>query len=100
MDELLKSSESKEWPITVENKISGFMKSEDFSKLCDAIKCDPWRDPDRDSGGCDGVAWEITSYQDGVLYKTSGKLGYIYGHQNLETLVSLLPRDRKVYELN
>ena len=76
-----------------ENKqeISGLMKSEDFLKLCEAIKCDPWRDPNLDVEGCDGEAWEIEAYKNGIVAKTSGSLDYIYGHRILETIVSLLP---------
>ena len=56
--------------------------------------CEPWRDPTPDVYVCDGVAWEIESYnEDGSIDKSSGKLGYIYGHSVLETIVNLLPSD-------
>jgi hypothetical protein len=48
------------------------MESDDFSKLCEAIKIDPWRDPSLDVHACDGVAWELEAYrEDGSIEKTS-----------------------------
>ena len=70
----------------------GKMDKEAFSQLCEAIKREPWRDPSIDVHACDGAAWEIVSYnEDGQVDKTSGELDYIYGHEVLETIVSLLP---------
>ena len=81
-----------ERPKPVKKTVKGRMTGEAFSKLCDAIKCEPWRDPALDVSACDGVAWEIESYRkDGNIENTSGELDYIYGHRVLETIVSLLP---------
>lgn len=78
----------------VKRTVKGRMTDEDFSRICAAIKCEPWRDSVVDATACDGVAWEIQSYrEDGSIANTSGKLGYIYGHRVLETIVSLLPDD-------
>lgn len=86
-------------PKQVENKVAGAMKPDDFSKLCEVIKSDPWRDPTIDVHACDGVAWELEAYDmDGSLEKTSGTLGYIYGNRVLETIVSLLPQDGNPYD--
>ena len=86
-------------PKLVEKKVAGAMESDDFSKLCEAIKIDPWRDPTLDLYACDGVAWKLEAYRDdGSIEKTSGKLGYIYGDRVLETIVSLLPKDEKLYD--
>ena len=86
-------------PKLVEKKVTGAMEPDDFSKLCEAIKSDPWRDPTIDVHACDGVAWELEAYrEDGSIEKTSGKLGYIYGDRVLETIVSLLPQDGKPYD--
>ena len=41
----------------------------------------------------------MKSYRDdGSIDQTSGKLDYIYGHKNLEMIVSLLPSDGGVYD--
>ena len=86
-------------PKLVEKKVTGAMESDYFSKLCEAIKIDPWRDPTLDVNACDGVAWELEAYrEDGSIEKTSGKLGYIYGDRVLETIVSLLPKDENLYD--
>lgn len=86
-------------PKLVEKKVAGTMESDDFSKLCEAIKIDPWRDPTLDVHACDGVAWELEAYdKDGSIDKTSGTLGYIYGNRVLETIVSLLPHDGNHYD--
>lgn len=73
--------------------------SDDFLKLCEAIKIAPWRDPTLDVHACDGVAWKLEAYdKDGSIDKTSGTLGYIYGNRVLETIVSLLPQDGNLYD--
>ena len=70
-----------------------------FAKLQEALKPEPWRDPAIDVFACDGVAWKIESYkEDGSVEKTSGKMGYIYGHSVLETIVDLLPADGALYD--
>ncbi len=69
------------------------MDQEVFTSLKEAIKQEPWRDPALKVFACDGEAWEIESYkEDGSIDKTSGELDYIYGHNTLETIISLLPR--------
>lgn len=84
-----------------EKKTAGQMNNKAFDKLRKALRCDPWRDPSVNVFACDGVAWEIESYRDdGSIEKTSGKLGYIYGHRVLETIVSLLPSDGNRYDSN
>ena len=81
-------------PKPVRKKATGMMEEDAFSKLRKALMCEPWRDPTPDVYACDGVAWEIESYnEDGSIDKSSGKLGYIYGHSVLETIVNLLPSD-------
>ena len=86
-------------PKLVEKKVAGAMESDDFSKLCEAIKIDPWRDPSLDVHACDGVAWKLEAYrEDGSIEKTSGKLGYIYGDRVLKTIVSMLPKDENLYD--
>ncbi len=75
-------------------KIAGKMDQDAFSKLCEAIKREPWRDPSNDILVFDGSAWEIVSYtSDGKVDKTSGKMDYIEGHAVLETIASLLPSE-------
>ena len=77
---------------------AGRMNEASFSKLREALMCDPWRDPSLEVVAFDGVAWKIESYRDdGAVEKSSGKLGYIYGHRILETIVSLLPSGGKKY---
>ena len=96
IEEMLKRHER---PKPVKKKTTGRMADEAFPKLCEAIKCEPWRDPSLDVHACDGVAWEIESYrEDGSVENTSGKLDYIYGHRVLETIVSLLPDDGNLYD--
>ena len=74
------------------SKTTSRMREEAFAKLREAIASEPWRDPALEVFACDGVAWQIESYrEDGSVDKTSGKIGYIYGHTTLETIVSLLP---------
>lgn len=86
-------------PKPVKKKTTGRMDEETFSKLREAMKHEPWRDPTLDVDACDGVAWEIESYEDdGRVRSTSGKLDYIYGHRVLETIVSLLPADGNIYD--
>lgn len=70
----------------------GRMPSDAFAELCSALEQDPWRDPAIESDGCDGVAWTIEQYVDGQVVRSSGELGYIYGQENLERIVSLLPK--------
>ncbi len=96
IEEMMKRNE---YPKPVKKKKTGKMSAKRFSKLREAIKHEPWRDPSIESGGCDGVAWEIKSYrEDGSTEYTSGKLGYIYGHRVLETIVNLLPEDDSLYD--
>jgi len=79
-------------PKQIEKKTSGIMDREVFINLQSLINQEPWRDPAVNVFACDGVAWEIESYKDdGSIDKTSGDLGYIYGHNTLEAMVSLLP---------
>ncbi len=93
--------ERNERPKPVKKKTTGKITYEAFSKLQEAIKCEPWRDPSLDVHACDGVAWEIESYrEDGGIENTSGKLDYIYGHRILETIVSLLPNDGNLFDNN
>ena len=88
-----------EQPKPVKKKTTGKLADDVISKLREAIKCEPWRDPSLDVHACDGVAWEIESYRkDGSVENTSGKLDYIYGHRVLETIVSLLPDDGNLYD--
>ena len=95
---IIEAFERNEFPKLMEKKASGVMEQDAFSKLGNAIKCEPWRDPTLDVYACDGVAWELEAYsKDGTAEKTSGKLGYIYGHRVLETIVSLLPKDGNLY---
>jgi len=95
---IIEAFERNEFPKLMEKKSSGVMEQDAFSKLCNAIKCEPWRDPTLDVYACDGVAWELEAYsKDASVEKTSGKLGYIYGHRVLETIVSLLPKDGNLY---
>jgi len=85
-------------PKPVRRKTSGTMEEAEFSKFREAMKREPWRDPSLIVDACDGEAWEIESYnKDGSIDKSSGKLGYIYGHSVLETIVSLLPSDGTQY---
>ena len=70
----------------------GRMESAAFAELASALEQDPWRDPATESGGCDGVAWAIEQYEDSRVIRSSGRLGYIYGQENLERIVSLLPK--------
>lgn len=69
----------------------GKMDPEQFAKLVSALEQDPWRDPVIISDGCDGVAWEMNQYMDGKVIRSSGDVNYIYGQENLERIVSLLP---------
>ena len=86
-------------PKLVRTKTTGKMNKKTFSKLQEAIKNEPWRDPSLNVSGCDGVAWEIESYsENGSIKHTSGKPDYIYGHRVLETIVSLLPKEGNLYE--
>ena len=95
IEEMLKRHER---PKPVKKITTGKLADEVLSKLQEAIKCEPWRDPSLVVHACDGVAWEIESYRDeGSIEKTSGNLDYIYGHRVLETIVSLLPSDDGIY---
>lgn len=97
-DDLVDIFNRNERPRLIEKKQTGEMDSVIFSKLCEAIKCEPWRDPTIDVIADDGVAWELVAFSDnGSVEKTSGKLDYIYGHRVLETIVSLLPTDGNLY---
>ena len=83
------------------NKTVGQMNKKVFDKLRKTLKRNEWREPSLNVFAHDGVAWEIESYrEDGSIEKTSGELGYIYGHRVLETIVSLLPSDGNRYESN
>lgn len=88
-----------EYPKPGKKQTTGKMDGESFSKLLEAMRSEPWRDPTVNVDACDGVAWEIESYgEDGSVKNTSGKLGYIYGHRSLEKIASLLPEDENVYD--
>ena len=90
---LFESHNSEELRKTDIKLVSGLMKPDDFEKLKTAIFRDPWLEPDIESGGCDGVAWEIEQYApDGTVERSNKGPDYIYGHRNLEYLVSCLPR--------
>ena len=87
-------------PKPVKKKTTGVMDESAFSNLCKTIKSESWKDSTLQVYACDGDAWEIESYRDdGSVENTSGKLDYIYGHQVFETIVSLLPKDGKLYDL-
>ncbi len=91
--------ERKEQPEFVKKKSTGELDNEVFFKLRETIKQKQWRDPSLEVYAFDGVAWEIESFrEDGSIENTSGKLGYIYGHRVLETIVSLLPDDGNLYD--
>ncbi|MBR6426899.1 MAG: hypothetical protein IKS28_03635 [Clostridia bacterium] len=96
IEEILKRNEL---PKPVKKKKTGKMNAKRFSKLREAIKLEPWRDPSLEVGGCDGEAWEIKSYRaDGSTENTSGRVDYIYGHRVLEKIVDLLPEDGNLYD--
>lgn len=70
-----------------------------FARFKRAIEREPWRDPSIFVKAYDGVAWIIESYKEnGTIEKTSGELGYIYGHRTLEAIVKLLPKDGNIYD--
>ena len=88
-----------ERPKPAKKQTTGKMDEETFSKLREAMRSEPWRNPTLNVSACDGVAWEIESYEeDGSVKNTSGRLDYIYGHSVLETIVSLLPEDGNIYD--
>jgi len=98
-EELMRMQNRREWPKLVKKQSTGIMEEDTFTKLREALMAEPWRDPTLDVHACDGVAWEIESYRaDGSIEKSSGKLGYIYGHRVLESIVSLLPGDDDYYD--
>lgn len=71
---------------------TGFMTQSQFARLLNACDC-VWMDPRVDSDACDGQGWSIDMFDaDGNVIHTTGKLGYIYGQINVETIISLLPR--------
>ena len=50
-----------------------------------------WRNTAIACVGCDGEAWEMRRYSlAGNLVNSSGKLGYIYGHEKLEKIAEYL----------
>lgn len=72
----------------------GTLNPKMINQLKEAIDRDPWRNPRIKCDACDGVAWIIEAFsEDGDIIKTSGELDYIYGHKNLEAIVSCLPSD-------
>ena len=82
-----------------QKKNTGRMKLKSIKKLCKELSREPWRDPTIEIDACDGVAWQIESYnEDGSIDKTSGDVDYIYGHIILENIVSLLPDDEDYYD--
>ena len=87
-----------ELPELVKKKTAGRIGEKRLAKLREAMSCEPWRDPTLEIHACDGVAWQIESYKDdGSVENTSGRVGYIYGHRVLETIVSLLPANGNRY---
>ncbi len=69
---------------------SGTMRRDFFAKLCLAMNQD-WSS-ELISDGCDGEAWELKQYSpDGIIIRSSGELGYIYGQEALERIVKCLP---------
>ena len=71
---------------------SGVMSVDQFEKLKEVLDKESWRDPKLRIDACDGEAWEICHYSsEGELLRSSGPLGYIYGEEVLETIVSCLP---------
>ena len=75
--------------------LSGYMKEDSFFTLKKYLEANQWRDPSIDCYACDGVAWTFEYFDsDGKTIKTSGKLGYIYGHSTLENIAAILPSIR------
>ena len=71
---------------------TGVMEKEAFEKLNKLIKTPIWRDSSLRIDACDGEAWSIYYYSPTKeILNSSGKLGYIYGEEVLEKIVSCLP---------
>ena len=78
--------------LIVTRKKRGKMRISSFEKLLAAMETDPWRTPGLDIQACDGEGWKIEMYShEGMVIRSSGALGYIYGEQVLEAIASLLP---------
>ena len=65
--------------------------SEQQMKSFYAVIRGKWRNTDIECRGCDGEAWKMRRYSlAGNLVNSSGKLGYIYGHEKLEKIAEYL----------
>ena len=92
-DELQRISSYSQLILT--KKKRGKMRMSSFEKLLAAMETDPWRTLGLDVQACDGEGWKIEMYDpEGIVIRSSGELGYIYGEPVLETIASLLPRSR------
>lgn len=68
----------------------GTMRTDRFARLCIAMDQD-WSSEIM-SDGCDGEAWEIKQYSpEGIVIRSTGGLGYIYGQEVMEQIVKCLP---------
>ena len=71
--------------------LTGTLTPEEFAELTSSCEC-KWIDPDVYSDACDGQCWKIEMYDEaGNIIRTTGKGGYIYGQERVETIISLLP---------
>ena len=72
---------------------TGILTPEEFERLAAAADSEgEWMDPAVDSEACDGQWWQIEMYdENGNVIRTTGKGGYIYGQERVETIISLLP---------
>lgn len=69
----------------------GKIREKTFSRLTEITE-KPWIDPNVVSDGCDGEAWQFQQFsEDGEIEKSTGNLGYIFGQEALEHIISLLP---------
>lgn len=86
-------------PKPTKKNTTGKMNEDSITALQEAIKNNPWKDPSLEVFACDGVTWEIESYdEDGSVDNTSGGLENIYGHNILETFIGLLPDNGELYD--
>ena len=68
----------------------GTMRIDSFDKLCVAMDQDWSSDIMCIADG--GEVWELKQYSpDGIIIRSSGELGYIYGQEALERIVRCLP---------
>ena len=72
---------------------TGILTPEEFERLAAAADSEgKWIDPAVYSDACDGQWWQIEMYnENGNVIRTTGKGGYIYGQERVETIISLLP---------